>query len=115
MTELIKNAVLTFDINGASSFTREIYVDFIPELMKVKYIAYNNAGGAEDILATIYTDIVNDNIGVVLDPHIYHLDTKWMINKPIRGLYRFEIKDETGALQDVDGNVVIHLEFSAKK
>jgi hypothetical protein len=102
---------------GSSSFEKRIDLNFLPDEMIVKYIHYQTydgtLDGVQDMIAYIYSNITNEIMGSFAAntrPNGINLFYQLM-RKPLNGLFRFELKDITGAPVSKDGHMVIALEF----
>ena len=102
------------DLNGTGgSFDITINIDFIPDMMIVKTIQYDNKIADEFGLTSVYTNIVNNQIASFVETTTSNPDTRFLIyNKPIRGTYNFKILDSTGLVNaGRQGDLFMQLEF----
>lgn len=103
------------DLNGVSSFNADIKLLKDYKTLVVKKIDFYGAG-TDNTIYLLYSDLVNGKIldsfkesrGVgAFSGNIYHRFGTYSSNG-----YNFIIKDVTGALQSLTGELVIVLEFS---
>lgn len=107
-TQVVNIFEVLLGANGV--FSTNINIDFIPNVMNVKIIQYS---GIENYISTIYTDIVNNNIGSILNQLTSNPQTRFLIyDRQIRGTYTFKILNEFGDIEPARiGSVYIQLEF----
>ena len=111
---LIKNIVIRGELKDQDGvLTRYINVPFIPDKVVVKYCYYSEDGKQDGY---IFSDLITPD-DQVLSPYIdgqsLSLSTQFLLNKPISSTYRFEFRDYDDTLNDgLEGNVLLHLEFS---
>lgn len=102
------------NLNGVGgSFDLSINIDFIPDMMIVKTIQYDNKLADELGLTSIYTNIINNQIASFIESTTSNPNTRFLIyNKPIRGTYNFKILDSTGLVNaGRQGDLFMQLEF----
>jgi hypothetical protein len=110
--EVRKNVTLRFSINDISTIAYSIEeVTFIPDEVIVKQIGFYGNVGDLDAISTIYTDMVNDIIGIFTHDIISTPGITFTLRKPIQGVYNFYFKDSQDSPADRLGNLFIHLEF----
>src|SRR4051794_21396034 len=85
-------------------------VDFEPDEVIVKGINYNPVA-AEPGVTLLYCDLVQDNIGSFFQDFYVKPDLVFQLNKPVRGLYTFQIRDIAGTLHARTGDLGLHLSF----
>lgn len=114
-TKLIRQNIVVshITVNGESEFTKDIYLNFIPDEMKVIYSYYEN-GNTDASQFLIWSNLVNNYICTCEDQSHISCPTVWTLhNTPIKGSYTFQTRT-IAELPRSDlnaGNLVFHLEF----
>lgn len=117
-TTIIENTqviVVSGTLMGAGAFASNINIDFIPNMMIVRTIQYSSIAEEkkEYNISSIFSDIVNANIGSFINLTTSNPNTRFLIyDKSIRGTYTFKIIDSGGNIDfDKEGSLYIQLEF----
>jgi len=98
-------------IVGETSWTQNIYIDFIPDELIVKSYLYLS-DGKEDGVSFIFSDLVNDVLCPVAETIPCYLSTPFLLKRPINGTFTFKVLDSLGALTNGrQGDIYICLEF----
>ena len=90
--EVRKNILISRLINGGSTFSATIDIDFIPDEMIVRNIMYTigDPGAPQNISTSTYSNIVSDYIGTFSDipsGNSVVPNLAFTLRKPIRGVY----------------------------
>lgn len=106
-----ENVVIHQNIANISSFQVPIFLDFIPNEMRVKFCATDSQNAQYSI---VYSSLVNDTVGIVLGGNQFK-DVVWDINRAVRGNFEFQIRDGTNTPRaDANGgNLMLVMEFIA--
>ena len=106
-----ENVVIRQDITNISSFQAPIFLDFIPNEMRVKFCATDNLAGNPNL---VYSSLVNDVIGFVYGGDDFK-NVVWDLNKAVRGNFEFQIRNfaDTPLADPQGGNLVMVIEFIA--
>ncbi len=106
-----ENVVIRQDITNISSFQAPIFLDFIPNEMRVKFCATDNLAGNPNL---VYSSLVNDVIGFVYGGDAFKT-VVWDLNKAVRGNFEFQIRNyaDTPVADPQGGNLVMVIEFIA--
>ena len=106
-----ENVVIRQDITNTSSFQTPIFLDLIPNEMRVKYCDTDNANTGENL---VYSSLVNDIVGDVLGGDAFKT-VVWDLNKAVRGNFEFQIRNfaDTPVADQAGGNLVMVIEFIA--
>jgi len=60
----------------------------------------------------LYTDLINDTICPIAERTSGYMNSHYLIQKPISGIYLFQVKNTLGALTNYrEGDIVLGLEF----
>jgi len=116
LTTIKKNVLITAALN-ASSFTKNINIDFEPDEMTVRWIHFSTVDGttidAEAIIGVLSSSLVNDRIGTFCAALVSNrVNLTFQMNrKPVRGEYTFNITDVSGVPATRTGHIAIALEF----
>eukprot|EP00732_Lithocolla_globosa_P008192 Lithocolla_globosa_v1_NODE_11378_length_513_cov_172.679039.p1 type:complete len:139 gc:universal NODE_11378_length_513_cov_172.679039:442-26(-) len=107
--------------NQDATFSKEIYCEFIPDEIILKYISvYDNSVGdadSKDKMFILKTSLISDNTGILATypqatayHESYHLPFK--NNRPINGTYNFTITDITGDNPAGGANYDVFISFT---
>ena len=123
IVEVRKNITISRYINNENSFSANIKIDFIPDVVIVKHIIFIflNPNDTNTYLTSIYTDLVSDYIGTFTGSSAGNSSLSsitYTLNKPINSLYTFKLLSPFSNVNDNEmiiatrhGDLVIHLEF----
>jgi hypothetical protein len=116
---LRKNIFITKSALNTRSWSQEINIDFVPDVMIVKGFAYQDNGTTTTFYVlrsslvdynTMLTFVRGDpNDGIT--PHYTPTDIVFDMKKPVRGNYTFEFLDVSGDPATININFALHLEF----
>ena len=113
VVEQVKNILITttLDNKTSGSFTADIYVEFIPDLVKVHAISYaSNNDNGERGLAYLTSNLVsNRTIGTFQDYMYSTPETSFILRKPVNGTFTFNYQS-VGAVNRA-GDIGINLQF----
>ena len=113
MPEVELTKIISVSSVADEVFRQTIDIDFIPDEMIVRSISYYN-DGTEGTVGYIWTDLVDGNIlGTYLDSITIHCPgTRFIIKKPIRGVYTFQMRNLQNEINLlIGGELLIILEF----
>jgi len=97
-------------INATSQWTTPIFLSFIPDEVIVKYYSYYQ-DGTEAGVDYIYTNLISD-ILCPISEQFGSLNTHYLLQKPISGIYSFQVLDSLGRETILrQGDLIIGLEF----
>ena len=100
------------DLNGVSSFSKKIFLNFIPDELVVRYVNYFSAAGGEGNVTMLASDLVGGNLCSFSDISFISCDTHYPINKPIYSVYNFQLLNSAGNLINTrTGSLAVGLEF----
>jgi hypothetical protein len=93
-------------------FTLPININFIPDVVIVKSLMYE-AAAAENVMTVLWSDLINDILGSFTDARLFNTETMFILyKKPIRGTYKFEIRDSAGTVNNGrQGDLFFQLQF----
>ena len=97
-------------LNNASSFNANIVVDFVPDEVVIKGISFNPAAPDPGI-TYLYSNLVNDNIGSFFENFYIKPDLTFKLQTPVRGLYKFEIRDVANVHIPRTGDIIVRMDF----
>jgi len=99
-------------VNLRGTFKTQIFIDFIPDELRVVNISYANSEDNEPGVFLLYSDIVSEYLGIFQDNQINSTNVYFLLQKPISGEYTFQTKNlQGGVILDLEGDIAIQLEF----
>ena len=106
-----ENVVIRQDITNISSFQAALFLDFIPNEMRVKFCATDNLAGNPNL---VYSSLVNDITCFVCGGDDFK-NVVWDLNKAVRGNFEFQTRNfaDTPVADPQGGNLVMVIEFIA--
>ena len=107
-----KNIVIHQDLNGISSFSKSIKLEFIPKIMRVKNVSYVTAA-AETNMCALRSNTLNEKICCFYDGVAQSTTLEFKLNDiSFQGDHEFALLNEDDALRnDMVGILVVFLEF----
>lgn len=106
-----KNVLIKRGLNNGNEWQEPIHVEFIPDVMIVRSIAYKN-DGTDPGLSFIETDLVKDQaIGIICDGVISNPNEVFEMKKAVSQNYRFRIVLSDGTTDNANGVLMVSLEF----
>ncbi len=106
---------ISANLGGGSSFTKNIYVPFVPDSMSVKSVVYAHDGTENGVSGIRCNELVpNQILGMINDGggSIIHAPVTFDIHHAVAGQYTLELLDVVGALENRAGDLFLTFEFS---
>jgi hypothetical protein len=110
--ETRQNVMIRRDLNDGGQWYERININFIPDEMIVRTVAYHNDGSGGG-MSYIWTNLVPENfIGCFSDGGVNSSGQVFNVNRDVRGQFEFQVRGVDDSIEtDRVGDLIICLEF----
>jgi len=113
--ETSKNVmIINSSLSNNNIFYSDIYIPFIPDIVRLKRIIYFLDGvAASKEVMVLRSDLANDFIATFCEfGAASSIDADYFVGRNVNGKYKFEVLDASlSTTLNVSGKITIHLEF----